>query len=202
MNKSYILSIDNGATGSFTILDNKGKLVAFEHVPNFKVNSWKKPKAKKTKTGKVSKSVKQSQFTVIDINQLQKKLVSYLGTVNDVKCFLERPAVGFSGWGIWTSLAGFSNWVAVQYVLMNLKIPYETVDSKEWQDALIPQATGKNNKEYLKGLKKGERNKLLKQASDKLAKEMFPRVVLKELGDGDSLCMGYYYFLKEEANEM
>lgn len=202
MSKEYILAIDNGATGSFTILDTKGKLVAFEHVPSFQLPSWKKPKSTKTKSGKKSKTVKQSHFTVIDINALQKKLVSYLNTVSNVKCYLERPAVGFSGWGIWTSLSGFASWVAVQYVLLALKIPYETVDSKEWQDALIPQATGKNNKEYLKSLKRGERNKLLKKASDALAKEMFPEITLKELGDGDSVCMAYFFKLKEESNEM
>ena len=40
------------------------------------------------------------------------------------------------------------------------------------------------------------RNKDLKVASNNLAKQLFPNIVLKEDGDGDCLCMGYYLHQK------
>lgn len=190
----YVLSIDNGTTGSFCIMDIKTKeVVAFVSVPTFKIDKWTKAKKDK-KTG---------HFTVVDVQQLKYALLNLPIEINgeNIKCYIERPAVGFSGWGIWTSLSGMAAWVAVQYALREFKIPYETVDSKEWQSHLIPQAMGVNNKAYMKKLKAGERNKLLKEASDKLAKKLYPKGIYPKSGDGDSVNMAYYYCLKEN-NEL
>jgi hypothetical protein len=91
-----------------------------------------------------------------------------------------------------TSISAAMAWASVIYVLKRLKIPVKCLDSKSWQSALIPEALGKNNKEYTKTLKAGERNKLLKEASDMHAKMIYPAYKGKELGDGDSINIAYY----------
>ena len=190
--------MDNGTTASWAAIDSDGKLVKFKHMPTFKLSKWTKPKT--TKSGKATNG----HITVIDIKELRKDLVSLLSDVGikskEVKCYLERPAVGFSGWSVWTSLSGIAAWVAVQYVLLDLGIEYYTIDSKEWQENLIPTAlkTTPAPRTKKKGKRKaGARNKDLKIASDELALSMFPDVELKDSGDGDSINIAYNFYLKE-----
>ena len=185
--------MDNGTTASYAAINMEGKVIEFKHVPTFKIDKWTKPKKKKGKDVK-------GHITVIDINALKKdfkKLFKkYELESKDVKCYLERPAVGFSGWSVWTSLSGISAWVSVQYVLLDLGIEYYTIDSKEWQSNLIPQAMGTN---ATKKLKSTDRNKKLKEASDKFALEVYPEAVLRDSGDGDSINIAYNYYLKEQG---
>lgn len=191
-----IIGMDNGTTASYTAIDIDGNFIYFGHVPTFKLQKWTKPK--KDKKGKVTNG----HITVIDIKALRAELTKILYenkiAPSQVKCYLERPAVGFSGWSVWTSLSGIAAWVAVQYVLLDLGIEYSTIDSKEWQENLIPQALQTSSKKSAKkGKKAGERNKALKIASDELALNLYPEATLKDSGDGDSICIAYNYYLKE-----
>ena len=200
----YILGFDNGTTAHFTLLDISGNLISYQKVPTYQHPSWKKPKIKrtKTKTGKISKKTIQSHFTFVDIKALKTSLYQMIQSSSDVICYIERPAVNFfMGWQIQSSLSAFGAWQAVLYVLQDLGIKYITIDSKEWQNALIPEATGKNNKEYLKTLKRGERNVLLKQSADAFAKKLFPQLQFKDQGDGDSCCIAEYYRRIQIANK-
>ena len=189
-----IIGMDNGRTASWAAINNKGELREFLHMPTFKLEKWTKPK--KDKKGKVTNG----HITVIDIKGLKEDLELLLSVENvepeEVKCYLERPAVGFSGWSVWTSLSGIAAWVAVQYVLLDLGIKYYTIDSKEWQENLIPQALKSNSKGKKKG-KSLERNKNLKIESDKLALSLYDNLKLKDSGDGDSVCIAYNFYLKE-----
>lgn len=191
-----IIGMDNGTTASYTAIDIDGNVLHFGHVPTFKIQKWTKPK--KDKKGKVTNG----HITVIDIKTLKSELTKILYenkiAQDQVKVYLERPAVGFSGWSVWTSLSGIAAWVAVQYVLLDLGIEYFTIDSKEWQENLIPQALGTSKKSGTKTKRKaGERNKALKVASDELALTIYPDAKLKDSGDGDSICIAYNYYLKE-----
>lgn len=195
MSYKYILGFDNGTTAHFTLVDVNGKLLAFEKVPTYQQVSWSKPTKRKykTKNGYVTKPY-QAQFTFINIDELKKILKNLIPNVSDTICYLERPAVNYhAGWAMQSSLSAFGAWLSVLYVLNSLGIKYVMIDSKQWQNAMIPEATGKNNKEYVKSLEKGERNKLLKKAADKLAKELYPSVILPREGDGDSICISEYY---------
>ena len=195
MSYKYILGFDNGTTAHFTLVDITGNLLAFEKVPTYQQVSWSKPTKRKykTKNGYVTKPY-QAQFTFINIDELKKILKDLIPNVSDTICYLERPAVNYhAGWAMQSSLSAFGAWLSVLYVLNSLGIKYVMIDSKQWQNAMIPEATGKNNKEYVKSLEKGERNKLLKKAADKLAKELYSSVTLKESGDGDSICIAEYY---------
>lgn len=195
MSYKYILGFDNGTTAHFTLVDTCGKLLAYEKIPTYQQASWSKPVKRKykTKKGYVSKPY-QAMFTFVDIDALKDLLSKLIPDMSNTICYLERPAVNFfMGWQIQSSLSAFGAWQSVLYVLKSLGIAFEMIDSKQWQNALIPEATGKNNKEYVKSLKKGERNKLLKKAADEFAKELYPSVVLPCEGDGDSICISEYY---------
>lgn len=203
MSKKYILGFDNGTTAHFTLVDIDGNLLAFEKVPTYSQVSWSKPTKRKykTKNGYVTKPY-QAQFTFIDIDSLINLLSKLIPDTKDTICYLERPAVNYhAGWAMQSSLSAFGAWLSVLYVLKKLNIEYVMIDSKQWQNALIPEATGKNNKEYVKGLEKGERNKLLKKAADAFAKLLYPNVELKESGDGDSICIAEYYRKIQESNK-
>lgn len=196
--KKLIIGMDNGTTASWAAINSEGKLKEFKHMPTFQLQKWTKPK--KNSKGKETNG----HITVIDIKDLKEDLELLL-SVEDVKaedtvCYLERPAVGFSGWSVWTSLSGIAAWVAVQYVLLDLGIEYHTIDSKEWQENLIPHALKSvpAPRTKKKGKKKaGPRNKDLKIASDELALSMYPDVKLKDSGDGDSINIAYNFYLKE-----
>lgn len=197
MSYNYILGFDNGTTAHFTLVDLSGKLLAFEKVPTYSQISWSKPTKKKykTKTGYVIKPY-QAQFTFIDIDALIDLLKKLVPDTTTTICYLERPAVNYhAGWAMQSSLSAFGAWLSVLYVLKKLGIKYEMIDSKQWQNGLIPKATGKNNKEYSKSIKrdKGERNKLLKKAADEFAKNLYGSLEFKDAGDGDSVCIAEYY---------
>lgn len=194
-----IISMDNGTTGSFCILDNKGKLIAFEHIPTLKEKSWRKeePPKKKTTKGKTKKKSPVNHYTVVDIDKLQKSLVAKTAQYIDLVAYIERPAVSFmSKFGMHTALSAFGAYISVAYVMRKLQIPYHWVDSKEWQEYTIPEAMSKFKDDKKKKVKSTLRNKDLKIASNNLAKKLFPNIVLKEEGDGDCLCMGYYFHQK------
>lgn len=190
MSNTWILGIDNGISGSLTLMDPKGNVVLFTHVPTYKEVKWTKAKTKKTKSG--TKTTPE-YMTLIDIDALQRVLATYTSSLSDVHCFLERPAISYAAaWSMKTSISAAISWAYVTFVLKKLRIARTDIDSKEWQKELIPEATGAKNKEYMKTLKAGERNKLLKEASDMFAQSICPKFKPKELGDGDSICICEY----------
>ena len=61
--------------------------------------------------------------------------------------------------------------------LEQLHIPYQYIDSKEWQKALLP---------------KGCKGKELKKASHDIATRLFPVITLKKNEDADGLLIAEY----------
>lgn len=185
----YIIGCDNGTTGRYCIMDINSQILAFEPVPIFNHPGWSKPKKiKKTnKEGLTETKIKQTTFNFIDINKLRDAW-SKIPDLTQTICYLERPAVNYQArWSMQTSLSAFGAWQAVIYVLKDLNIPYEIIDSRQWQTILIPQALGKNNKEYVRSQRKlGKRNDLLKKAADDFAHNLFPEITRK---DCDSICI-------------
>jgi hypothetical protein len=185
----YIIGCDNGTTGRYCIMSLDGQIIAFEPVPIFNHPGWSKPKkVKKTnKEGLTETKIKQTTFNFIDINKLRDAW-SKIPDLTQTICYLERPAVNYQArWSMQTSLSAFGAWQAVIYVLKDLNIPYEIIDSRQWQTILIPQALGKNNKEYVRSQRKlGKRNDLLKKAADDFAHNLFPEITRK---DCDSICI-------------
>lgn len=200
----WILGIDNGITGSLTLMNPDGKVVLYAPVPIYKERKWTKPKqvvikkkaTKKTPSQK-TKKLEYDEITLIDIDALQRLLVTHTSILSDIHCFLERPAISYAAaWSMKTSISAAMSWAYTVFVLKKLGIDRTDLDSKEWQKCLIPEATGEHNKEYMKTLKAGERNKLLKESAYALAQALYPGFKSKDLGAGDSICIAEYGRLK------
>lgn len=151
-----IIGLDNGVTGSIAILDEMGDVVRYCDTPVIRCLNYTKTKAFVNR---------------VDV----PRLIETLKDLGEVKCWLERPMVNPGRFK--ATVSALRCLEATQIVLEQLKIPYEFIDSKEWQKEMLP-----------KGLKKEE----LKLASDQICSRLFPSVVLSGSGRGDSLLIAEY----------
>jgi len=132
--------IDNGVSGSIGFVG--GREASFELTPVKLVTNYQK-------TAK--------QLHRIDFKALTRRFHFFLST--DIKIFLERPLVNPGRFNATASaLRAFE---ATLICLEELQLPYEFVDSKQWQKKMLPA-----------GLK-GSDN--LKKASMDIGIRMFPQ---------------------------
>lgn len=150
--KSYI-GVDNGVTGSIGIIPSYGE-AWWEPMPVRKELSYTKAK---------------KYISRIDVEKLRKILNQ---TVSPCMALIERPMTNPV-----RMLAMFSGMRALEATLIVLeeyKIPFQYVDSKEWQKVMLPS-----------GLKGDE----LKKASVEVARRLWPSLALPKGRDADSLLM-------------
>jgi hypothetical protein len=102
---------------------------------------------------------------------LRKILYSPTSYVKEI-AVIERPMVNPARWK--ATMSAIRCLEATLVILEDLGIPYQFIDSKEWQKKMLPS-----------GLHKEE----LKEASYQVAKRLFPTVEFK---DGDSLLIAEY----------
>ena len=205
MSKDIVIGIDNGTTGSISILEMDGKVLLHTKLPVKIKNKWTPPqpvkhrkKAGEKKTGlRKKREYFQPSYTVIDSKVLQDILVRYTSTVNKVYCIIENPAVSYhSGFNMDTSLSAVMAWDRVTEVLDRIGVAYTFTSSKRWQRFMVPEAMAENNKDTK--IKSSIRNTQLKKASTELAHKLFPNTQI--VCDGDSLLMAEWYrkFIKGE----
>jgi hypothetical protein len=175
------IAIDNGTSGSIAVLDPEGNLVYHSVVPTKECLNYTKEKA---------------WITRIDFSGMRDILYPF--TVgHNLSCYVERPAINPHMFR--TSICASRSLESTEILLELLKIPYQFVDSREWQREMLPKGLLnkvaetkkiKNEKERKKVRK--ERKKELKLASDQIVKRLFPEVILKTTGDGDSILIAEY----------
>ena len=90
-------------------------------------------------------------------------------------CFIERPMVNPTRFK--ATISAIRALEATQTILESMKIPYEFLDSKEWQKAMLPC-----------GLEKQE----LKIASLEVGKRLFPSLNWNEFDDADGILIAEY----------
>lgn len=134
-NEKYYIGIDNGISGSIGIVErNEGFMESFL-VP--------------TKSGQDYTKKKQN-VTRIDSVKLKEKLLPYC---TDVNCFaiLERPLNNPTR--MRATLSALRALESTLVILEDLKIPYQFIDSKEWQKLFLPNIKGDELKagSFLKG---------------------------------------------------
>jgi hypothetical protein len=154
MNKR-IIGVDNGVTGSIAILC---ETVLCLPTPVKKCLDYTK---------------KKNWLNRVDGFELKKILCLGEGVDDTSIAVIERPMVNPARWK--ATMSAIRCLEATMIILEDLKIPYQFIDSKEWQKAMLPS-----------GLHKGE----LKRASMEVAKRLFPTVEFK---DGDSLLIAEYW---------
>jgi hypothetical protein len=158
MSKTYF-GIDNGVTGTIAILKPNETIFV------------KTPVKEQLSYTKVKKNI-----TRIDVPALTKLLFEALPDDPQEGCFalIERPMVMPGRFVATTSALRACE--ATLIVIESLKIPYQYIDSKEWQKALLPS---------------GLRGPALKKASKEIGKRLFPSIELKH-EDCDGLLIAEY----------
>lgn len=158
------IGIDNGVSGSIGVVDEQGRCHAIIPTPTVKQLNYTKTKA---------------WINRVDV----VKLRAYLSLYQDAKCAIERPMVNPGRFK--ATVSAIRALEATQIVLESLQIPYEFLDSKEWQRELLP-----------KGLQKEE----LKAASVEIARRKFPETMIHFKGDGDGILIAEYLRMKNNGN--
>jgi len=150
------IGIDNGVSGAVTILSESGFVHLHIKTPIKNCLNYTKKKA---------------FINRVDFKELTDVLFDNIA--NDIPfCMIERPMVNPMRWA--ASVSALRCLEATQIILEELQIPYQFIDSKEWQKVLLPS-----------GLVKEQ----LKKAADEVAKRLFPKQVVV---NSDSLLIAEY----------
>lgn len=157
--KTYI-GIDNGVTGTITII-NKNTVVHF-----------------KTPIKRELSYTKKKQY-ISRIDYIQLGIIMARNIKQDnVFCLVERPMINPMRWK--ASMSAIRALEAILIYLEEQSIPYQYIDSKEWQNFFLPK--------NLINKKKKNTSELKKAAID-ISRRLFPSVKTK---DADSLLIAEY----------
>ena len=161
------IGIDNGVSGTIAFLGGKDSV--FERTPVKKEQNYTKTKA---------------NITRIDFSGLIRLVKLHVsGRSSDAKAMIERPMVNPKRFKATTS--ALRSLEATINVLEYINIPYEYIDSKEWQSVFLPGVKGSEN---------------LKEESKKVGIEFYPqfRELIEKHGDADGLLIAKYLEMKNE----
>lgn len=156
------IGIDNGTTGTIGVIERDEGVIDFFKTPVVKGQDYTKAK---------------KEISRIAGTELQRKLSVYIPGPNlQVLALIERPMVNPTRFqSTVTALRAFE---ATLVIIETLKIPYQFIDSKEWQKELLP-----------KGIKGSEE---LKKASLEIGTRLFPNYVISKHKDMDGLLIAEY----------
>lgn len=160
MSKTYI-GIDNGPSGAIGILYPDGDVIWGAMPVRLELNYTK---AKKN-------------ISRLEVDRLEHKF--RIGTSKNSIAIIERPMVNSARFQATISAVRFLE--ATLIVLERLKIPYQYIDSKEWQKAQLPS-----------GLRKEE----LKRASLDMGRRLWPHIKFPPKADADALLIARHAKLK------
>lgn len=149
------IGIDNGVSGAITVLSESGVVLTHIKIPVKNCLNYTKKKAFHNR---------------VDFLKLKHELCSGIGI--SPFCMIERPMVNPMRWV--ASISAIRCLEATEIILEELQIPYQFIDSKEWQKVLLPS-----------GLVKEQ----LKKAADDVAKRLFPKLTIV---NSDSLLIAEY----------
>ena len=149
------IGIDNGVSGAVTILSETGMVL--EHIKTPIKNHLNYTK-------------KKSFINRVDFKKMKDVLCTGIGSTPF--CMIERSMINPMRWN--ASVSAIRCMEATEIILEELEIPYQWIDSKEWQRALLPS-----------GLVKEQ----LKKAADDVAKRLFPKL---KVVNSDSLLIAEY----------
>jgi hypothetical protein len=152
--KRWFYGIDNGVSGAVTILSETGEVLIHKKTPVINHLNYTKKKA--------------------FINRVNFPFMSEILQPYQHACFcmIERPMI--NPMRFTASVSAMRCLEATEIILESLQIPYQFIDSKEWQKVMLP-----------KGLVKDE----LKKAADEVAKRLFPKLTVV---NSDSLLIAEY----------
>ena len=151
------IGVDNGVSGAITVLSESGIVLRHIKTPIKNHLNYTKKKAFMNR---------------VNFQEL-KNVLGGITYYYDSFCMIERPMVNPTRWT--ASVSALRCLEATEIILEELQIPYQFIDSKEWQKGLLPS-----------GLKGKEQ---LKKAADDVAKRLFPK---QDIVNADSLLIAEY----------
>lgn len=153
--RTYI-GLDNGVSGSIGIINDNG------------------PKLFKTPIkNQLSYTKTKQNINRIDVPELILLLQPFASP--QTKLWIERPMVNPTRFK--ATMSAIRALEATLIALEILQMPYEYIDSKEWQKHLLPE---------------GLKGDALKPASLDIGRRLFPSIDFKGFNDADSLLMAEY----------
>lgn len=152
--KKTFVGIDNGVTGGITVLTGDGSIRVHSNTPVAKCLNYTK---KKSFINRVDSSVFRTLIAQAGVNTF---------------VMIERPMVNPGRFA--ATISAIRCLEATELILEELRIPYQFIDSKEWQKAMLPS-----------GLKKEE----LKIAASSVANRLYPRL---KILNADCLLIALY----------
>lgn len=161
MPKKIFIGIDNGVSGTIGMIGGKKNI--FMKTPTKSCLKYTKKKA---------------NITRIDVPSLTAVLNTYILQVNtsDIIVALERPMVNPTRFT--SSASALRAWEATLIVIEELELPYEIIDSKEWQKVMLPSG--------IKGAPE------LKKASRQVGERLFPEFKDIKHPDMDGILIAEY----------
>lgn len=159
------LGIDNGTTGSIGIITPKD--IRFMETP-----------AMKSYLGKARREIKRVDHKTFI------QLILELGASfpeEEINAFIERP---YTGQFVNAMLPGQRAFEAILVCLEQQGIPYDVIDSKTWQKAILgPEIKGSD---------------ALKEASRKKGCQLYPDLsdIINDHGDADGLLIAHHYHVQ------
>lgn len=155
------IGLDNGK-GTIGIVNQDGEVLDFFITPTIFGQDYTKNK---------------KNVSRIDTPELKKKLELYApGEDIIVRALVERPMVNSTRFQ--QSLSSVRMMESMITILETLNIPYQFIDSKEWQKAILPKGTKGSDE--------------LKKASKDIGKRLFPNWVIEKHPDMDGLLIAEY----------
>lgn len=158
--RAYI-GLDNGVSGSIGIITNK------------EIKLFKTPIKNELNYTKTKRNINR-----IDVPNLILLLQPFASP--QAKLWIERPMVNPQRFQ--ATMSAIRALEATLIALEILQMPYEYIDSKEWQKNLLPE---------------GLKGEALKPASLNIGKRLFPSVDFKGFTDADSLLIAEYQRRKD-----
>jgi hypothetical protein len=164
ISKKTFIGIDNGVSGAVTVLSNENEIILHENTPIKKCLNYTKKKAFHNR---------------VNFKKLEQLLLS---AGKNTFCMIERPMLNPTRFK--ASISALRCLEATEILLEELQIPYQFIDSKEWQRELLPS-----------GLVKDE----LKIAANSVAKRLFPK---QKIVNADSILIAEYCLRKNTGRNL
>lgn len=158
----FYIGIDNGVSGTIGIIERDEGVCDFFKTPVKSEQNYTKVKA---------------NISRINSPKLIEKLSMYCPG-EGIRCLalIERPLVNPARFT--STVSALRSFEATLVVLENLKIPFQYIDSKEWQKDLLPKGTTGTEE--------------LKRTSKDIGRRLFPEWVIESHPDMDGLLMAEY----------
>lgn len=165
-----VIFIDNGSTGSIGVISRKGS--HFFLTPAYKTQDY-------TKKKKTISRLNVDEFSKIISQQ-------YCNGNERKKIFLERPMINSQMFN--ASIVAARVFEAQLTIIEMFGLPYEILDSKQWQSDLLPSSR-----------KKGTTSAMLKKESMDIGIRLFPehKILIEKHKDADGLLGAYAMYKKE-----